>query len=102
MSKGYGCRTLKFVGRITIRRYESPRWQVTPSAYNPPYGPNAIHAIREGNGRAQLTFFALLADRAGWSLDFDKLDPDTMLNAMISSFGGDEAELDKVIQELVS
>jgi cell filamentation protein len=63
---------------------------------------NAIHAFREGNGRAQLTFFALLADRAGWSLDFDKLDPDTMLNAMISSFGGDEAELAKVIRELIS
>jgi cell filamentation protein len=25
---------------------------------------NAIHAFREGNGRTQLTFFALLADRA--------------------------------------
>jgi cell filamentation protein len=26
---------------------------------------NALHAFREGNGRTQLTFFALLADRAG-------------------------------------
>jgi cell filamentation protein len=33
---------------------------------------NAIHAFREGNGRAQLTFFALLADRAGHPLDFPK------------------------------
>jgi cell filamentation protein len=62
---------------------------------------NALHAFREGNGRAQLTFFALLADRAGRSLDFNKLDPAAMLNAMISSFGGDEAELAKVIRELV-
>jgi len=43
---------------------------------------NAIHAFREGNGRAQLTFFALLADRAGQKLDLEKLDPDTMLNAI--------------------
>lgn len=28
---------------------------------------NAIHAFREGNGRTQLTFFALLADQAGYS-----------------------------------
>ena len=26
---------------------------------------NVIHAFREGNGRSQLTFFALLADHAG-------------------------------------
>jgi cell filamentation protein len=63
---------------------------------------NAIHAFREGNGRAQLTFFALLANRAEQSLDFDKLDPDAMLDAMISSFGGDEAEPVKVIEQLIS
>src|SRR5262249_52158969 len=37
---------------------------------------NAIHPFREGNGRSQLTFFALLADNAGHPLDFNKLDPD--------------------------
>jgi cell filamentation protein len=47
---------------------------------------NAIHAFREGNGRTQLTFFALLADRAGQTLDLEKLDPDAMLHAMIASF----------------
>jgi cell filamentation protein len=36
---------------------------------------NAIHAFREGNGRAQLTFFALLADRAGHPLDSKSLIP---------------------------
>jgi len=63
---------------------------------------NAIHAFREGNGRTQLTFFALLADRAGQTLDLEKLDPDAMLHAMIASFDGDESELAAVINGLIS
>jgi cell filamentation protein len=63
---------------------------------------NAIHAFREGNGRTQLTFFALLADRAGQTLDLEKLDPEAMLHAMIASFDGDESELTAVINELIS
>jgi cell filamentation protein len=63
---------------------------------------NAIHAFREGNGRTQLTFFAMLADNAGHPLDLEKLDPDVMLNAMIESFEGDERELARVIRGLIS
>jgi cell filamentation protein len=62
---------------------------------------NAIHAFREGNGRTQLSFFALLADRAGHPVDLEKLAPDAMLNAMIASFGGDETELAVVISGLI-
>jgi cell filamentation protein len=46
---------------------------------------NAIHAFREGNGRAQLSFFLLLADQASHPLDFDRFDPDMFLNAMIAN-----------------
>ena len=63
---------------------------------------NVIHAFREGNGRSQLSFFALLADRAGKPLDLQKLDPDAMLNAMIGSFDGEESELARVITGLIS
>ena len=63
---------------------------------------NAIHAFREGNGRSQLTFFALLADQAGRPLDLEKLDPDAMLDAMIASFDGDETEPVRVIYGLIS
>jgi cell filamentation protein len=63
---------------------------------------NAIHAFREGNGRSQLTFFALLAENAGHPLQLDKLDPDEMLAAMIASFDGDEGKLSKVIRKLIS
>jgi cell filamentation protein len=62
---------------------------------------NAIHAFREGNGRTQLSFFSLLADRAGYPVDLGKLDPKAMLDAMIASFGGDEAELRTVIERLI-
>jgi cell filamentation protein len=62
---------------------------------------NAIHAFREGNGRTQLTFFALLADRAGQTLDLEKLDPDAMLSAMIARFDGDESDLVTVISGLI-
>lgn len=63
--------------------------------------PNAIHAFREGNGRSQLTFFALLADHAGHPLEMEKLNPDEMLAAMIASFDGDERQLADVIHRLV-
>jgi cell filamentation protein len=62
---------------------------------------NAIHAFREGNGRTQLTFFALLADQAGETLDLEKLDPEATLHAMIASFDGDESGLAAIINELV-
>jgi cell filamentation protein len=62
---------------------------------------NAIHAFREGNGRSQLSFFALLADNAGHPLNLDRLDPVEMLAAMIASFDGDEQKLATVILELV-
>ncbi|WP_065755405.1 Fic/DOC family protein [Bradyrhizobium paxllaeri] len=63
---------------------------------------NAIHAFREGNGRSQLTFFALLADHAGHPLKIEKLKPDEMLAAMIASFDGDERKLGSVIYGLIS
>jgi cell filamentation protein len=62
---------------------------------------NVIHAFREGNGRSQLTFFALLADYAGHPIDLDKLDPHEMLDAMIASFDGHEAKLANVIKSLL-
>ncbi len=62
---------------------------------------NAIHAFREGNGRSQLSFFALLADNARRPLNLDRLDPEEMLAAMIASFDGDERKLVAVIQDLI-
>jgi len=63
---------------------------------------NAIHAYREGNGRTQLTFLAMLADNAGHPLDLEAFDPDVMLEAMIESFEGDEKKLVRAIRELIA
>jgi len=63
---------------------------------------NAVHPFREGNGRTQLTFLALLADHATHPLDLDKLDPDAMLDAMIRSFNSDARALAAIIADLTS
>ncbi len=46
---------------ISMRRHLQTRQRIFLAELN------AIHAFREGNGRSQLTFFALLADHAGHS-----------------------------------
>ncbi|MEO8185541.1 MAG: Fic family protein [Deltaproteobacteria bacterium] len=63
---------------------------------------NANHPFREGNGRTQLIFLALLADQAGHPLDLDKLNPRATLIAMIKSFKGTEKPLAALISHLVS
>lgn len=63
---------------------------------------NAIHAFRDGNGRVQLAFMALLAAQAGHPLDLDQLDPVAFLAAMIASFQGDERPLTMQIAGLVA
>lgn len=61
---------------------------------------NAIHPFREGNGRTQLAFLTLLAERAGHELDLDRMQPQAMLAAVIRSFEGNEAPLVKLIFKL--
>lgn len=62
---------------------------------------NAIHAFREGNGRTQLTFMAMLAAQAGHPLKLSRLDPASFLQAMIASFFGNEAPLGLQLRSLV-
>ena len=47
---------------------------------------NAIHLFREGNGRAQTAFVAMLAAQAGHPMDFERLVPQAWMEAMIVSF----------------
>src|SRR5205823_1795556 len=50
---------------------------------------NAIHPFREGNGRAQFAFMALLGVGAGHPLDFERLERERYLSAIKESFRGD-------------
>ena len=62
---------------------------------------NAIHPFREGNGRTQLTFTALVAAQAGHPLKLSRLEPTGFLRAMVSSFFGDEGPLGRQLRDLV-
>lgn len=62
---------------------------------------NAIHPFREGNGRTQLSFLAILAARANHPLTLMHLDPAAFLAAMIESFQGDEKPLARQIGGLI-
>lgn len=61
---------------------------------------NAIHPFREGNGRAQLAFLHLVAERAGHPLDMKKVRRATMMPAMVESFGGNLGPLQAAIASL--
>jgi cell filamentation protein len=62
---------------------------------------NAIHPFREGNGRSQLSFLILLAERAGHPFDLDRMDPQAIMQAVIASFNGEEKPLADLILGLV-
>lgn len=61
---------------------------------------NAVHPFREGNGRTQLLFMTLLAERAGHPIRAEQLDPDPFLGAMIASFDGDLGPLKAVMRRI--
>lgn len=62
---------------------------------------NAIHPFREGNGRTQMTFLALLADQAGHPIDLERLEPQPFLDAMVASFRSDTSGLAAHIHRLI-
>lgn len=62
---------------------------------------NAIHAFRDGNGRAQLAFMALVALKAGHPLHLERLDPKRFLQTMVHSFHGDETFLARELISLI-
>jgi len=58
---------------------------------------NAIHPFREGNGRCQLTLLNILFGIAGFQFNEKLVDPKEFMNAMITSFLGDNSSLEKSI-----
>ena len=54
---------------------------------------NAIHPFRDGNGRTQLAFMAIVADQAGHPLAIERVRREPFLAAMIASFHGKEEKL---------
>jgi cell filamentation protein len=62
---------------------------------------NAIHPFRDGNGRTQLSFLALIAEQAGHALILTRLRPRAFLIAAIASFHGDERPLARELRRLL-
>lgn len=63
---------------------------------------NAIHPFREGNGRTQNYFLAVVGNQADHPLDLAALNPDEFLSAMIRSFNGNEHPLAQQILRLLA
>jgi cell filamentation protein len=63
---------------------------------------NAVHPFREGNGRTQLAFVAMLAKQAGFGFNAEKLVRETVIQAMIESFAGDETRLVMLLRDIIS
>ena len=61
---------------------------------------NAIHAFRDGNGRAQMAFMTELARRAGHPLHLQRLERERFIPAMIASFRGNSEPLAAELDEL--
>jgi len=61
---------------------------------------NAAHPFREGNGRAQRVFCSMLADQAGYFIDFETVERDEMYAVMEASFLGKEESLVRLIERI--
>jgi cell filamentation protein len=63
---------------------------------------NAIHPFREGNGRSQLAFVAMLGEHAGFPFEFARIERRTLLPAMLKSYAGDLDSLKGELFKLLS
>lgn len=62
---------------------------------------NAVHPFREGNGRTQRAFVGQLAQEAGYSIAWDRLDPARNIDASIASHDGNNAPMRDMFDDLV-
>lgn len=63
---------------------------------------NALHPFREGNGRAQRVFFAELAARAGWGIDWATMTAADNVAASAASFHADLEPLRRLLDRAVT
>lgn len=62
---------------------------------------NALHPFREGNGRTQRLFMAVLAKRLGYFLDFTVISEDDMIEASYHSFSKDYSMMDEIFYKVL-
>lgn len=62
---------------------------------------NAAHPFREGNGRTLRAFFDLLAEQAGYQLNWSIADKQSYIQANILGFNGDYVPMQQVFQQIL-
>ncbi len=63
---------------------------------------NAAHPFRDGNGRTQRVFCSLLAEQAGYFIDFESVDQARMYGVMVASFKGNVEPLETLLMATTS
>ncbi len=63
---------------------------------------NAIHPFREGNGRTQRAYCDLVAKKAGFILDWTKIETTHYIDASIKGFNGNYEAMNILLQKMVS
>lgn len=63
---------------------------------------NAIHPFRDGNGRTQMTFIALVAEQGGFGFDAEAIEPKAAVQAMIESFSGNSEALQALLHRIIT
>ena len=61
---------------------------------------NAIHPFREGNGRTQRIFIEILADRAGYEVDFSEVTAEEMIEASYQSFNQNYDPMNAIMRRI--
>ena len=62
---------------------------------------NYLHPFREGNGRIQRLFLAMLVRESGKNIDFSEIDTDLLMIATIKSVSGDVFMLSDIFREYI-
>jgi len=63
---------------------------------------NALHPFREGNGRTIRLFLIMLADNAGYLLDYSQISADELIDADKLAFEGDIKPLLEVYSQVIT
>lgn len=63
---------------------------------------NVIHPFREGNGRVQRLFIELLAEQAGFNVDFADVSEQEMIEASADSFACDYGKMDAMFRRITT
>ena len=62
---------------------------------------NALHPFREGNGRTQRLYIEILAERAGYEVDFTGVTAAEMIEASADSFLMKYEKMDRIMKRIV-